>query len=371
MPLPSRTTPSSATLHTAAWSAATARSTGCACPGSTRRPASRGSSVATTRVLAGGPGRRRHGHHRARYRTTPWCSRPEFDSRTGRSGSSTACPSARTNPEVVRVVEGVPAASTCAMDLPIRFGYGQIVPWVRTSRQLRPSPDPTPWPCGRRCNARARTCHRRRVHRARGRADALRRSPGSPRTWSRPGRPTPGSPSRTPTSGGRLGRRTALSRDDVPRGLMRSLITLKALTYQPDRRHRRRRHHLAARGPRRRAQLGLPLLLAARRHPDPRRRSCAAGTTTRPWPGATGCCAPWPGTRPSCRSCTAPPASGGSTSGRSTGSPATRAPSRCASATPPPGSTSSTCTARSCRRCTRRARPAAARRSRPGTSSAR
>ena len=36
-----------------------------------------------------------------------------------------------------------------------------------------------------------------------------------------------------------------------------------------DRRHRRRRHHLAARGARRRPQLGLPLLLAARRHLHP------------------------------------------------------------------------------------------------------
>ena len=49
-------------------------------------------------------------------------------------------------------------------------------------------------------------------------------------------------------------------------------------------------------------------------------------------------------------------ASGASTSGRSTGCPATRARSRCASATPPPASSSSTSTARSCRRCTRRTR---------------
>ena len=52
---------------------------------------------------------------------------------------------------------------------------------------------------------------------------------------------------------------------------MRSLLTLKALTYAPDRRHRRGRHHLAARGDRRRTQLGLPLLLAARRHLHPAR----------------------------------------------------------------------------------------------------
>ena len=45
----------------------------------------------------------------------------------------------------------------------------------------------------------------------------------------------------------------------------RSLIVLKALTYDADGRHRRRADDLAARVDRLRAQLGLPLLLAARR----------------------------------------------------------------------------------------------------------
>ena len=51
----------------------------------------------------------------------------------------------------------------------------------------------------------------------------------------------------------------------------RSLITLKALTYAPTRRHRRGGHDVAARVPRRRAQLGLPVLLAPRRGAHPRR----------------------------------------------------------------------------------------------------
>ena len=50
--------------------------------------------------------------------------------------------------------------------------------------------------------------------------------------------------------------------DDV---VQRSLITLKALTYAPTGRHRRRAHDVAARVAGRRAQLGLPLLLVARR----------------------------------------------------------------------------------------------------------
>ena len=49
-----------------------------------------------------------------------------------------------------------------------------------------------------------------------------------------------------------------------------------------------------------------------------------------------------------CRSCTGRPASAASTSGRSTGCPATRVPPPSGSATPPPASSSSTCTARSC-----------------------
>ena len=46
----------------------------------------------------------------------------------------------------------------------------------------------------------------------------------------------------------------------------RSIITLKALTYEPTRRDCRGGNHVAAGGTRRRPQLGLPLLLASRRH---------------------------------------------------------------------------------------------------------
>ena len=46
--------------------------------------------------------------------------------------------------------------------------------------------------------------------------------------------------------------------------LQRSALVLKGLTYTPDRRDRRRPDHLAARDPRRRTQLGLPLQLDPR-----------------------------------------------------------------------------------------------------------
>ena len=95
---------------------------------------------------------------------------------------------------------------------------------------------------------------------------------------------------------------------------------------RPDRRHRGRRHDVAARDARRRAQLGLPLLLAARRHLDP--RGPHARRLPRRGPGLARLAAAGRGRRRrrSCRSCTAPPASAAWTSGRSTGWRATRAP---------------------------------------------
>ena len=93
--------------------------------------------------------------------------------------------------------------------------------------------------------------------------------------------------------------------------VIRSLLTLKGLTYAPDRRHRRGADDLAPREGRRRAELGLPLLLAPRRdlHPAraaqrrlPRGGACLA---------ATGCSAPSPAGRTASRSCTAWRASAG------------------------------------------------------------
>jgi GH15 family glucan-1,4-alpha-glucosidase len=37
------------------------------------------------------------------------------------------------HPQVVRLVEGVSGTSTMRMELAIRFGYGSVVPWVRRS----------------------------------------------------------------------------------------------------------------------------------------------------------------------------------------------------------------------------------------------
>ena len=69
--------------------------------------------------------------------------------------------------------------------------------------------------------------------------------------------------------------------------------------------------------------------------------------------GGSGCCAPSPGTRATCGSCTASRGNGASPSWTWTGSPGTRAPRRCGSGTRRRGSSNWTSTARSSTCCTR------------------
>ena len=113
-----------------------------------------------------------------------------------------------------------------------------------------------------------------------------------------------------------------------------------------DRRDRRGADDLAAGADRRRAQLGLPLLLAPRRDADAARDAERRLRARRPRPGASGCCARWRAIPPTSRSCTGSRASGGSTSASSSGCPGTRTRRRCGSATPRRRSSSSTSTAR-------------------------
>ena len=125
-----------------------------------------------------------------------------------------------------------------------------------------------------------------------------------------------------------------------------------------DRRHRRRPDDVAAGADRRRAELGLPLLLAARRDASTlsrcSRRGYRRGGAA---PGATGCCAPSPATRTTLQIMygvgrRAAPAGARAALARR----ATRARSRSASATPP----SDAVPARRLRRGDRRALPGAA-----------
>ena len=107
----------------------------------------------------------------------------------------------------------------------------------------------------------------------------------------------------------------------LPRGDQRLADRAEGDDVRAHRRHRGGADDLAARSDRRRAQLGLPLLLAARRHADDPRDAEGGLATTRPASGASGCCGPSPGTPPTSRSCTAWAASGVWTSASWTGSP--------------------------------------------------
>ena len=156
----------------------------------------------------------------------------------------------------------------------VRMDYGQIIPWVRRRDDPTASevitavagPDKLILR-GPRLPIGDRAPPRRRVRRRGGRdADLLDDLDPVVRAHAAERRPTDRADDRRRE---RVGRRC---HDDVPHAdvVRRSLLTLRLLTHEqtggivaaPD--------HLAARGLRRRAQLGLPLLLAARRGADHR-----------------------------------------------------------------------------------------------------
>ena len=228
---------------------------------------------------------------------------------------------------------------------PVRLRLDRALGPPRWSGGIRPSPAPTRCSCARRSRCAARTHHGRRVHRGRGRARPLRADLA----------PVP--PSRCPSA---LDAEAAV---EPHRGLVadwssrctvhgpwrdavvRSLVTLKALTYAPTGGIVAAADHLAARAARRRAQLGLPLLLAPRRDVHALRAMIGGYTEeARAW-------REW-----LLRAVAGSPSQiqimyGLAGERRLTelelpGCPATRARRRCASGTPRTGSSSSTSTAR-------------------------
>ena len=155
-------------------------------------------------------------------------------------------------------------------ELVIRFDYGSIVPWVRRVDHARiavAGPDALWYRTPVEVRGEDMT-HRVRVRAAAGRACAVRADlvPVPPRPAGRDRR-RPGAR----RHGGVLARSGlpraapgALSRRD-PRVAARA----QGADLRADRRHRRGADDVAARARRRRAQLGLPLLLAPRHHAHP------------------------------------------------------------------------------------------------------
>jgi hypothetical protein len=145
---------------------------------------------------------------------TPWCWRRNSRRIPGWPGSSTACPFGRTNPQVVRVVEGVSGHVDMRMaaghPLRLRLG-GPLGAFVRRSDH------------GRGRSRRPVVVDPRETHGEDMQtvADFTVSSQGEQvpfvLTWfpshrMRPGPSTPVSPSRTPNCGGRTGPRRAPSR---------------------------------------------------------------------------------------------------------------------------------------------------------------
>ena len=296
------------------WSAGTARSTGCACRGST--PA-RASPPCSARPRTGGgcsPRPARSARQRAATATTRWCWRPSSPPTTARSGSSTACRCGTTAARTwCASSRGCAARVPMRMELVIRFDYGPVVPWVRavgTALAAIAGPD-------------ALSLRRRRPARAARTAapsptSRRRRARGSPfvLTWS-PVAPSPPPPLDAGKAladdralvaglGGPLPLRREVARRGGPLADDPEGADLRA-----DRRDRRRADHLPARAARRRAQLGLPVLLAPRRDLHPARADHAGYDDG--GGGVAGVAAAGRGGRPGadCRSCTAWPASGG------------------------------------------------------------
>ena len=175
-----------------------------------------------------------HGATHRHYRGETLVLESEFVTDEGTVRVIDCMPIRQQHPEVVRLVEGVRGKVTMEMMLTIRFGYGQIVPWVRTSTApSTPSPVPTACRCGRRSTARARTSRRWPS----SRCPKGQRVPFS-LTWF----PASEEPPR-PVDAGYAIQDTELwwtdwasqctYEGDYREAVVRSLITLKALTYEP------------------------------------------------------------------------------------------------------------------------------------------
>jgi GH15 family glucan-1,4-alpha-glucosidase len=68
---------------------------------------------------------------RRRYRGETLVLETEFDTEDGTVRVVDCMPIRESHPEVVRIVEGVSGTVQMRMDMAMRFGYGRIVPWVR------------------------------------------------------------------------------------------------------------------------------------------------------------------------------------------------------------------------------------------------
>ena len=215
-------------------------------------------------------------------------------------------------PDVVRIVEGVEGTVPMKMRLSIRFDYGSIVPWVRRRDEgVHAVAGPDALFLATPVDLVGRNLHTE--------AD-FDVAPGDRvpfvLTWYPSNRPSPERVDAeqalvdTESFWRRVGHGLR-PRRTLPRAARAVARDPQGAHVRADRRHRRRSDDVAARGARRRAELGLPLLLAARRNAHAARTRPRGLRRTRPARGATGSCARSRGDRAKSRSCTGSPASGG------------------------------------------------------------
>ena len=177
------------------------------------------------------------------------------------------------DPDVVRIVEGLDGDVPMRMELVIRFDYGSVVPWVNRldddTRVAIAGPDAL--------------CLRTPVEvRGENLTTVAELTVGKGErvpfvlTWfashHEPPRAIDAEEALADTCAHWAEWLTGCSYSGrYADAVHRSLMVLKAMTYAPTGGPRRRADDLAPRAARRGAQLGLPLLLAARRHLRPRR----------------------------------------------------------------------------------------------------
>ncbi len=215
----------------------------------------------------------------------------------------------------MRIVEGIEGSVPIRMELVIRFGYGEILPWVRRIGEddaCRHRRAGRAHAANADAGARREPSHRVGVH-CRGRGASLVR-PDVVSVTSRARRlPEPIDP-----DAGARGHLLVLARVARELHVQGPLAGVRAAladhaegAHLPaHRRHRGGADDVSPGADRRHPELGLPLLLAARRDVRARRAARVRLPRRGARRGAAGCCERSRATRTTSRSCTAPPASG-------------------------------------------------------------
>ena len=223
----------------------------------------------------------------ARYRGDTLVLETELETETGAVRLIDFMPPRERGPDLVRIVEGVEDVEM-RMELVLRFDYGSIVPWVRTldgDLLAIAGPDAVVLRTPRRARGRdLRTVASFTVAEGDRVPFVLRWFPSN----ETPPEPIEPEEALADTCrSGRTGPRAARTRALARRGASLAADS-EGAHVRADRRDRRGPDDVAAGVDRRRAELGLPLLLAPRRDPHAARAGRVPATSRRRAPGATG-----------------------------------------------------------------------------------